>query len=171
MVIWLCGMSAVGKTTIGSELVNLLRAEGRPVIFLDGDALRSVWSDNLGHSLEARRFNARRISHLCRMLDSQFVDIVAAVLYPFPEWMLWNRQNLRQYFEVFIDAPMEVLEHRDPKGIYAGARAGQVKDVVGIDIPFARPTNSDLVVFNGEPLRSPAAIAQQIRSAMPPFCN
>lgn len=171
MVIWLCGMSAVGKTTVGAELVALLRAEGRPVIFLDGDALRAIWGDSLGHSLEARRFNAQRISHLCRMLDSQFVDIVAAVLYPFPEWMAWNRENFRQYFEVLLDAPMEVLERRDPKGIYAGARAGRVKDVVGIDIPFTRPSHPDLVLFNGEPVRPPAALASEIRAALPAFRN
>ncbi|MSO93429.1 MAG: adenylyl-sulfate kinase [Rhodospirillales bacterium] len=169
MVIWICGLSAAGKTTIGARLVALLREEKRPVVFLDGDTLRGVWGDRLGHTLEARRFNAQRIAHLCRMLDRQEINVVASVLYPFSEWQAWMRENLSQFFEVYLDVPMNVLELRDPKGLYAGAKAGTVKNVVGVDLPFTPPANPHLVVENGLPLREPAAIAKEIRGALPAF--
>ena len=167
MVIWLCGLSASGKTTIGTALTEQLREEGRPLVFLDGDVLRDVWQDNLGYTVEARRFNASRISHLCRMLDRQGINVVAAVLYPFPEWMAWNRKNFSQYFEVFLDVPMSVLEDRDPKGLYASARKGETHNVVGVDIPFSPPKNPDMVIDNGVPLTSPAELAQRIQMALP----
>lgn len=167
MVIWICGLSAAGKTTIGARLVDLLREERRPVVFLDGDTLRDVWGDHLGHTLEARRFNAQRIAHLCRMLDRQEINVVASVLYPFPEWQAWMRENLSQFFEVYLDVPMNVLEMRDPKGLYAGAKTGKIKNVVGVDLPFTPPSNPHLVVANGMPLREPTEIAQGIRRALP----
>lgn len=171
MVIWISGLSAAGKTTIGSYLVALLREEGRAVVFLDGDAMREVWSDNLGYTLEARRFNAKRICNLCRMLDRQGIDVVASVLYPFPEWRAWMRENLGQFYEVFLDAPMDVLEARDPKGLYAGARAGRIANVVGVDLPFERPKDPDLVIDNGLPLQDPRQLARRILSALPAFAS
>ena len=169
MIIWISGLSAAGKTTIGAELTQILRSEGRPVIFLDGDVLRQVWQDDLGYTIDERRLNAQRISHLCRMLDNQHVNVVAAVLYPFSEWITWNRQNVDQFYVALLDVPMTTLESRDPKGLYAGARAGTIKNVVGVDIEFKGPSDPDKVLFNGEPLRSPRELAQEIRDGLPAF--
>lgn len=169
MVIWICGLSGAGKTVIGGEVSKLLRQGNRLNVFLDGDILRDVWSDNLGHSLKARDFNAKRICHLCKMLDEQHVNVVASVLYPFKSWMDWNRTNLSQFYEIFLDVPLSELEHRDPKNLYAGARSGKIKDVVGIDIPFELPDNPDLIVGNSEPFKNPADIALDIVSKLPNF--
>ncbi len=169
MIIWISGLSASGKTTIGAALTQILRDEGRPIVFLDGDVLRNVWQDKLGYSLEDRRINARRISYLCNMLESQYINVVTAVLYPFPEWIAWNRENARQFYLTLLDVPMPTLESRDPKGLYADARAGKVRNVVGVDIEFDRSSNPDKILFNGEPLRDPKDLAIEIRADLPNF--
>lgn len=162
MVIWLIGLSGAGKTTIGERVAARLRARQPNVVFLDGDMLRDVWGGNLGHHVEGRRVNAERISCLCRLLDRQGIIVVAAVLSIFPEWQEWNRREFSSYFEVFIDAPLELVEQRDAKGIYAQARRGEASNVVGIDIPFPRPAAPDLVIGGADLARSPEDLAEDI---------
>ncbi len=167
MVIWLIGLSAAGKTTVGRLLAERLKAEAGNLVFLDGDLLRDVWGDRLGHDVDGRRRNAHRISHLCRMLDAQNIHVVAAVLSLFPEWQQWNREQFSRYFEVFLDVPMNVLEERDPKGLYARARAGQEPNVVGVDIPFPRPAAADLTIAPPLVVAEPEQIVAHILDRMP----
>ncbi|MEY2632983.1 MAG: hypothetical protein RIR00_1637 [Pseudomonadota bacterium] len=162
MVIWLIGLSGAGKTTIGERVAARLRAGQPNVVFLDGDMLREVWGANLGHHVEGRRANAERISRLCRLLERQGIVVVAAVLSIFPEWQEWNRREFSSYFEVFIDAPLELVELRDAKGIYTQARRGEASNVVGIDIPFPRPAAPDLVIGGVDLARSPDELAADI---------
>ena len=166
-MIWLIGLSAARETTVGRLLSERLRARASNLVFLDGDLLRDVWGDRLGHDVEGRRRNAHRISHLCRLLDAQGIHVVAAVLSLFPEWQQWNREQFSRYFEVFLDLPMEVLEARDPKGLYARARAGQEPNVVGIDIPFPRPAAADLTIAPPLALEAPERIVQHILDQLP----
>ena len=161
MVTWIIGMSGAGKTTVATRLTTHLRKR-HPVIFLDGDILRDVWGDNLGHDIEGRRANAKRISQLCRVLDHQGFHVVAAVLSIFPDWQRWNRENFHRYFEVFLDVPFDVLKIRDPKGLYRRALSGEIKNVVGVDIPFPRPPHPDLVIDNSEELSDPGILADRI---------
>ena len=162
MVIWLIGLSGAGKTTIGERVAARLRTHQPNVVFLDGDMLRDVWGANVGHHVEGRRVNAERISRLCRLLDRQGIVVVAAVLSIFPEWQEWNRREFSGYFEVFIDASLELVERRDAKGIYAQARRGEAAHVVGIDIPFPRPANPDLIIGGEDLAHSPDELAQRI---------
>lgn len=162
MVIWLIGMSGAGKTTIGVRVAERLRALQSDVVFLDGDILREVWGDDLAHDIDGRRKNAERISMLCRLLDRQGITVIAAVLSIFPEWQEWNRREFEQYFEVFIDVPMELLEERDVKGIYRQARRGEIDNVVGIDIPFPRPSSPDLVIDSDDMKRTPDELADLV---------
>ena len=119
MVIWLIGLSGSGKTTLGSPLYQRLKIRHKNLVFLDGDVLREVWGDSPGHDVEGRRINARRISHLCRMLDGQGIHVITAILSIFPEWQAWNRGHFSRYFEIFIDTPLEVVKQRDAKGLYS----------------------------------------------------
>lgn len=169
MIIWLIGLSGVGKTVIGRTLAEKLKPEHDNLVYLDGDILRDVWGDSLGHTVEARGVNARRISNLCHMLDRQGIHAVATVLSIFPEWQEWNRRNFSQYFEVFIDVDLETLKERDSKGLYSKAAAGELKNVVGMDIPFPRPANPDLVLPNSSPLENPGSLADDIIKALPVF--
>ena len=167
MIVWLNGLLGAGKTTIGQRLFDKIRPENSNLVFLDGDNLRDVWGDSLGHTIEARNVNAHRISNLCRMLDKQGISVIAAVLSMFPDWQDWNRQNFSEYFEVFLDAPPDLLRERDSKGLYAGAEAGTIENVVGVDLPFPRPAAPDLIV-GGDMLRqSPNSIADRIIEAVP----
>jgi adenylylsulfate kinase-like enzyme len=166
MVVWLIGLSAAGKTTVARELVGRLREQHDGVVLLDGDELREVWGDDLGHTVDDRRRNARRVSHLCRLLDRQGVHVVAAILSMFPEWQAWNRRELSDYFEVFLDVPMDELERRDPRGLYAAVRAGRTSGVVGVDIPFPPPPHADLVLRPPEVLEPPDRIAARILAAL-----
>lgn len=167
MVIWLNGLSAAGKTTIGMRLAEKLRARCKNVVYLDGDILREVWGDQLGHDVEGRRANAQRVSHLCRMLDRQGLHVVAAVMSMFPYWQEWNRKNFSSYFEVLLDVPMEVLYAREKKGLYRAIRLGEIDKVVGIDILFPRPAHPDLVIDNSADLPDPGVIADRILAALP----
>jgi adenylyl-sulfate kinase len=168
MIIWLIGLSGAGKTTIAQSLYEKLKPGNPDLVFLDGDNLRDVWGDSLGHTVKARNVNAHRISHLCHMLDKQGINVIAAVLSMFPEWQDWNRQNFTEYFEVYLDAPMELLRERDSKGLYAGAEAGTIDNVVGIDLPFSQPVAPELIL-DGDVLRQPPeTIANMILKALPP---
>ncbi len=169
MVIWLNGLSASGKTTIGMRLAARLRERFDNVVYLDGDILRGVWGDQLGHDVASRQINATRISRLCGMLDRQGIHVVAAVMSMFPEWQAWNRANFSAYFEVLLDVPMVILSQRESKGLYRGYRNGEVKEVVGIDIPFPRPAHPDLVIDNSADLPDPGVLADRILAAMPPL--
>ena len=146
MVIWLIGLSGAGKTTLARGLYGRLKPIVPHLVLLDGDEFREIFRNDVDHTVEGRRRNAERISYFCRVLDQQGIHVIAAVLSIFPEWQRWNRDNFSDYFEIFLDVPPETLKARDPKDLYAGAVAGRVTNVVGIDIPFPRPPAPDLTI-------------------------
>ncbi|MGH9533894.1 MAG: adenylyl-sulfate kinase [Terriglobales bacterium] len=147
-VFWITGLSGAGKTTLGRELWNRLRADGYPVAFLDGDELRGAIADDLGHSAEDRRQSAMRNARLCRLLAEQGIDVICATISLFHEVQRWNRQNIPGYHEIYVRVPMDELRGRDHKGIYASVERGEARDVVGIDVPAEVPEAPDLVLDN-----------------------
>ena len=147
MVIWLIGLSGAGKTVIGQELFTLFK-QNNNCVFIDGDIIRDIFNNDLGHSLEDRKKNSRRISRLCHFLSRQNISVVCSILSISHEDQQWNRENIDNYYEVFIDVPLEVLLKRDTKGLYEKALKGEISDVVGVDIEFNNPPNADLVINN-----------------------
>jgi adenylylsulfate kinase-like enzyme len=147
-VFWITGLSGAGKTTLGRELWNRMRAAGRPVTFLDGDRLRSAIAEDLGHNADDRRRSAMRNARLCRLLAEQGSDVVCATISLFHEVQRWNRENIPGYREIYLRVPIDELRRRDSKGIYAGARRGDARDVVGLDVPAETPEVPDLVLDN-----------------------
>lgn len=147
-VFWITGLSGAGKTTVGRELCNRLRAAGRTVLFLDGDALRSAVGEDLGHSIDDRRQSAMRNARLCCLLAEQGADVVCATISLLHEVQRWNRQNIADYREIYLNVPIVELRRRDTKELYARAQNGRVSNVVGLDLPAEIPENPDLVIDN-----------------------
>lgn len=148
MVVWIIGLSGSGKTTLSEEIASLLRKKNRTVAVIDGDAIREVFGNDTDYSLEGRRRNANRICALCGFLESQGIDVICAILSIFCESRLWNRENLKNYYEVFVDAPIEQLIQRDSKGLYGRYLRGEIKEVAGMDLSFPVPKEADLVIKN-----------------------
>jgi adenylylsulfate kinase-like enzyme len=157
-VFWITGLSGAGKTTVGQELWARLRAAGRPVIFLDGDALRVVIAEDLGYNEGSRRRSAMRNARLCRLLAEQGTDVVCATISLFHDVQRWNRKNIPGYHEIYLRVPIDELWRRDSKGIYAGAQRGDARDVVGLDVPAEAPEAPDLVLDNYGTLDVAAAV-------------
>jgi adenylylsulfate kinase-like enzyme len=151
MVIWLMGLSGAGKTTIGLEVVKMWKQLCANIVHIDGDEVRKVFRHTSGdaYSLEGRKLNADRIHALCALLDQQNINVVCSVLTPFQSTRDQNRRVFGRYFEVYVSAPLDVLIQRDRKNLYAPALRGELKDVVGIDVPFEVPKHPDLIIDNG----------------------
>jgi len=148
MVIWLIGMSGAGKTAIGKELYKLIKSKKNNVVFIDGDIIREILGNDVGHTIEDRKINAGRVCRICKYLDSQGIDVVCGILSIFPESQDWNRKNIENYFEVYVKVPFEELVRRDSKDLYKNALNGKIKDVVGVDIDFPEPLSPNLVIEN-----------------------
>lgn len=148
MVIWMIGLSGTGKTTLASQVVERIRQLNFKVVLLDGDVIRTIFGNDVDHTIEGRRRNAERLSALSMFLADQGIHVVAAVLSIFPEWRRWNRENIPGYAEVYIKASMQTLLRRDVKNLYARAARGEIVNVVGVDIPFPEPENPELVIEN-----------------------
>ena len=171
MIIWMIGMSGSGKTTLGREVARQLRETTSNVVFLDGDEMREIFKHDRGeqaYTVEGRRENAERIAALCALLDRQNINVVCCILSIFADMRSENRMRFSRYFEVFMDAPMEVLRHRDVKGLYAAHERGETSNVVGVDIPFEPPASADFVIDSSGDDPELASLASEILArAMP----
>jgi adenylylsulfate kinase-like enzyme len=154
-VFWLTGLSGSGKSALAAALCELLRQHGTRPSLLDGDDLRTPIAapTEAEHSpaeftSAARRRLAFRYAELARLTAAAGHDVVVATVSAFHDVRVENRRRIGRYVEVWVDAPMDVLCARDPKGLYARARRGEVTDVVGIDLPFEAPSDADHVVHN-----------------------
>lgn len=154
MVVWLIGLSGSGKSTLANEITLGANKLGSKTVLLDGDVVRDIFGNDLGYSKEERLINAQRICQLSKFLDEQGINVVTAILSLFPETRDWNRNNIKNYYEIFIDSPLEDLISRDSKGIYAKFNKGEISEVVGMDIDFIRPKKSDLIIDNTGSLES-----------------
>jgi cytidine diphosphoramidate kinase len=144
-VIWIIGLSGVGKSTVANQLVEALAAEGtRPILF-DGDELRSALGAT-GFDRESPRRLGCAHGPPCRLLAGQGHTVICAAIGLLHELHEWNRANLSRYVEVLLDVPRDELERRDSKGLY-GTDAER-SEVVGVDLPAEFPKAPDLVIRN-----------------------
>ena len=148
MVIWIIGMSASGKTTLGKKLYERLQSGNERWVFLDGDTFRNILGEDLGHTVEDRRKNAYRISRFCEFLSAQKINVLACVLSIFHDNQKYNRENIEDYREVYIDVAFEKLVERDNKQLYKQALEGKIENVVGVDIDFKPPYAPDMTLDN-----------------------
>lgn len=149
MVIWFIGLSGSGKTTISSRFIEVIKEKtNKHIIHLDGDEIRFLF-ENKDYSVNGREKNAKVISNLSNFLNDNDVIVIASVLSIFPNWQLWNRQNITNYFEIYVKVDFERLLEREVKSLYKDALSGQIKNVVGVDIKFPEP-NPDYILDNNE---------------------
>eukprot|EP00003_Mantamonas_plastica_P028034 TRINITY_DN6197_c0_g1_i1.p7 TRINITY_DN6197_c0_g1~~TRINITY_DN6197_c0_g1_i1.p7 ORF type:complete len:179 (-),score=4.89 TRINITY_DN6197_c0_g1_i1:4146-4682(-) len=147
-VYWITGLSGSGKSTIGSLLCKRLRQDSDNVVYLDGDVLRSVFGNKNGHSIEERHDLAMQYARLCQMLSQQGMQVVCATISMFKDVRDWNRNNISDYKEIYLKVPIDVLIKRDQKGLYSRAMRKEIDNIIGIDLPFEEPDNSDIVLVN-----------------------
>lgn len=166
MVIWITGLSGAGKTTLSVALFELLKPRLPELVLVDGDAIRAMFGESLDYSEASRMVQIKRIQALTAYLSRQGLVVIAAALYAHPDLLAWNRAHLPAYFEVYIEAPLELVRARDAKGLYEKAARGDMPNVVGIDIPWHAPSRPDMVIdaASAEP---PPALARRVARAVP----
>lgn len=162
MVIWLCGLSGAGKTTIGNALYDRIKGRAANLVILDGEELRKALGGDLGHDAESRRVNSVRIANLCHLLDLQGIHVICCAMTIVPEAQELNRQWLSGYCEILLDVDLDTLIKRDPKGLYKKALSGKIKNVAGVDIPFVAPKSPQLVIDTRETLTDFSPIVDRI---------
>ena len=162
MVIWIYGPSGAGKTTIGRALYEQLKNGNPSVFLLDGDDFRAAMGNDLGFTLDDRRRNGHRLARICRLLESQGIDVVCCGATIHPEVQEFNRASFLQYCEVFVEVSFETLLHRDTKNIYQRALDGKLSDVIGVDIKSVPPELPHVVLNNDEERTSFENFAEQI---------
>jgi bifunctional enzyme CysN/CysC len=144
--IWLTGIPAVGKSTIAQELERRLHALGRHTYVLDGDQLRTGLNQDLGFTQAARAENIRRAAEVARLMLDAGLIVICAFISPYRAERRFarSRQAPGEFVEVFLDAPAQICEARDPKGHYARARRGEIPNFTGIDGSYERPEAPEL---------------------------
>ena len=146
--LWFTGLSGSGKSSIAVLVEQKLLEHGCPAYILDGDNLRHGLNADLGFSMADRAENLRRLAHIATLMADAGLTVMVPAISPLEE----HRELARkvhadagiEFFEVFVDTPLEDCEKRDPKGLYAKARAGEITHFTGIDSPYQRPKNPDL---------------------------
>jgi len=151
-VIWLTGLSGAGNTTIGRHIEMELNKRGYLTQVLDGDNIRTGINNNLGFSDEDRYENIRRIAEVSKLFMNCGIICINSFISPTHEirhkaMEIIGKEN---FIEVYINAPLEVCESRDVKGLYKKARRGEIKNFTGIDAPFEPPTNPDIELKTDE---------------------
>jgi bifunctional enzyme CysN/CysC len=147
-IIWLTGLSGAGKSTVATELERELFAMGLHTYILDGDNIRHGLSANLGFSPEDRTENIRRVAEVSRLLMDAGVLVITAFISPYRDDRRLARSlvNDGEFVEVYVNAPLEVCEQRDSKGLYKKARAGQIANFTGVSAPYEPPDQPEIVV-------------------------
>lgn len=148
--IWLTGLPASGKTTIAYALCSKLHKIQKQAVVLDGDELRQGLSADLGFSPQDRLEHIRRVGALACTLNGQGTHVIVSLISPYAqsrdEVRKAHQKKNRQFFEIFVDTPLQACIQRDPKGLYAKAASGSLKGLTGIDAPYEKPVAPDLTI-------------------------
>lgn len=154
--IWLTGLPGAGKTTLANALEQRLHRDGYHTYLLDGDNVRHGLCSNLGFAATDRVENVRRVAEVARLMVDAGLIVLVALVSPYRAERRMARELFREgegdgkFVEVFVDTPLAVCEKRDPKGMYARARRGEIRDFTGIGSPYEMPEHAELRLNTAE---------------------
>jgi adenylylsulfate kinase len=166
-VIWFTGLSAAGKTTVGTLVARELEQRGHVVEVLDGDVIRTHLSQGLGYSKEDRDTNVARIGWVASRLARAGATVVVSAISPYEEARRRARALVEEnapFVEVHVATPIEVCAERDPKGLYAKARTGEIEHFTGVSDPYEEPSAPELRLHTegNAPAESAAAVIARL---------
>ena len=144
--LWFTGLACSGKSILADTVAEDLKRRGMKVERLDGDIVRKGLTKDLGFTEEDRNKNIERVTFVAKLLTRNGVAVLASFISPYNKIRAYSRKEIGNYILVYVKCSLEVCEERDVKGMYAKARAGEIKDFTGIDHPFEEPDNPDIVV-------------------------
>lgn len=150
MVIWITGISASGKSTLGKYFFKKFKKIKKNTIFFDGDEFRKIFHNDIQYTLRDRDINAIRLTTLVKYVADQKINLIISANLTSQRFRDWCKKNVKNYFEIFIDTPFEKLKERDYKKLYKKALSGKIKNVVGVDIKFIKPKKPDLIIDNSK---------------------
>jgi len=167
-ILWFTGLSGAGKSTIANLVEKRLHAIGRHTVLLDGDNVRHGLNRDLGFTPADRVENIRRVAEVAKLMADAGLIVLVAFISPFRQERELARSLAKpgEFFEIFVDAPLEIAEQRDPKGLYKKARAGQLKNFTGVDSPYEAPEAPEIRVDAAQ--LTPADAAELIVSTIMP---
>ncbi len=144
VTLWFTGLSGAGKTTISQVVLATLKEKGYKIEVLDGDVVRTNLTKGLGFSKEDRDTNVRRIGFVSDLLTRNGVIVIVSAISPYRAIREELKEKIGNFVEIFVNAPLNVCEDRDVKGLYKKARSGEIKMFTGISDPYEAPTNPDI---------------------------
>ena len=144
--LWFTGLPCSGKTVLADAVSEELRAKGMKVERLDGDIVRKSLTKDLGFTEEDRNMNIERVTFVAKLLTRNGVAALASFVSPYNKIRSYSRNEIGDYLLVYVKCSLDECENRDVKGMYAKARAGEIKDFTGIDHPFEEPNEVDIIV-------------------------
>ncbi len=169
LVIWFTGLSGSGKSTLATALEQRLHEEGLLTEVLDGDKIRSGLNNNLDFSAEGRLENIRRIAEVSRLFCNCGIITLSAFISPTVKIRQMARDIIgdRDYFEIYLNTPIETCEKRDIKGLYKKAREGVIKDFTGVSSPYEAPLNPNMSIDTTD--REVSDVIDEIIAAVEPL--
>lgn len=159
-VLWFTGLSGAGKSTVAGLVHEQLVLRGAPVESLDGDDVRTHLSKGLGYSREDRDTNILRIGYVAGLLSRHGVGVITAAISPFADTRRMVRGMVRNFTEIFVDAPLQTCIDRDVKGLYARALAGDIGEFTGLTSPYEPPVDPEIHLRTD--VESPQECAQRV---------
>jgi adenylylsulfate kinase len=144
-VLWFTGVPASGKSTIAQEVEKMLRKRGIPIENLDADEIRKNLSPDLGYTEKDRDINTKRLAFLGSLLEKHGVSAIVAAVSSLQQFRDRARGMSRNFLEIYVTCPVEVCMERDPKGLYARAKRGEVNDIAGLHQPYEAPVTPEVI--------------------------
>ena len=145
---WITGLAGAGKSSLGRKLYEILKPQNPALVYLDGDSLREVFDVNDQYEEIQRHQISMKYARLCHLLTTQGIDVICATISMFDDVRAWNRENISNYSEIYLEVSFPVLEKRNQHELYSGQSGDKIKNVVGCDIDAQFPTNPDIVLRN-----------------------